>query len=301
MTEKENKIAEFQEILFWQDLNRQTLLLEKDKKKHLKIDHDKLQIFCFQNNLFKEISKNALIDNIPLVLTTDFKDTFSLDIQLKGWNDLIKKLLLGMSHLDIESALINQFEKISLYDEKYKFFPDTLVKDDEELYDFIHQYNEMREEYYGSDISDIILSLHGLKTAALETILSEATSDLLPTIVDKILSLDIENHKDREKIQSSYTRLFCKKAIKLFSSIRDSSKVTFFKDSKILGFLIDREHDKNSIKKFKKYEYAVITTEIDLIENFIKALNTYIYSQPFTLKIKNITPFSFLHNPFPIV
>ncbi len=302
MTENENKIAEFQEILFWQDLNRQTLLLEQDKKKRLKIDHDALQNFCFKNTLFEKISKNVLVDNIPLVLTTDFKDTFFLDIQIKGWNGLIKKLLPATHQLDIESALINQFEKISLYDEKYELFPDTPGEDDEELYDFIHQYNEMREDYYGGDISDIILRLHELKSAALETIFSEATSDLLPIIGENTLSLDIENHKDRDKIQSSYTSLFCEKAIERLSSIiEDPDKIKIFKDMEILSFLSAQESDKKSIKQFKDHEHKTLSTELSLMETFKNEVINFINNGASTLEIKKLTPFSFLENPFPAV
>lgn len=302
MTEKENKIAEFQEILFWQDLNRQTLLLEQDKKKRIKVDHDTLQNFCFQNSIFAKISQNSLVDNVPLVLTTDFKDLFFLDIQIKGWNDIIKKLLPGTHQLDIESALISQFEKISLYDEKYELFPDTSGEDDEELYHFIHQYNEMREDYYGGDISDIILKLHELKRAALETIFSEATSDLLPKIVDNTLFIDFENHKDWDKIHSSYTSLFCEKSRERLSSIiEDPNKIQVLKDMEILGFLGVQEGDKESIKQFKDHEYKTLSSELDLMAAFINEINNFISNKTFTFKIKKIMPFSFLANPFPAV
>ena len=176
MNPSQIKISELQELTFWQQLNKQ--LIEKKSFDEPVTDQNQkaLQKFCFDNRLFHRITKNPLIDEIPIALITDFKGINILTYYIDSWVECLTTLLPNAIALDVEQAQADAFDVMTELDRKYRFFEttpaDLNADDDKELFDFINEYNSIIEKQ-GREFSNMLRFLYELKADVINRVVKE--------------------------------------------------------------------------------------------------------------------------------
>jgi len=147
MKNEKQKTRDLQEILFWQQLNKQLIEL-RDKGEPINDQHHKyLQEFCLENRSFSKITQDSLIDEIPLVLLSDLADTAFVTINLEPWSSCLAEMIPNAYVFDVERALAEAFDMLGEYDRKYGLVEKSADEDaDEELFGFINEYLQLREK-----------------------------------------------------------------------------------------------------------------------------------------------------------
>ena len=301
MTKNESTFNELQEILFWQQLNKQLISLKAQGRVVKKAHHKYLQNFSFDNQLFARITGAIHIDEIPLTLITDFSSACFMQLQLDSWNACLTQIIPNTVALDVEQALADAFVASGKYD---KSFPpevsgDEGDEDDEELYGFIKKYLGAREEQ-GRDIADIITRLHQLKTESVQRIMEISDYKSFLSRRENQLFLDLTKYDGRRETLTAYFESFCDQADSVVSSVIQFSFTAYLD-----GLLINKRNENNlktSIKEFVDHEIAIVEKEYQLMADFrSRARNKKYQSDVYEIAICSLSPFSFLENPFPAV
>jgi hypothetical protein len=309
--EKNITLAELQEILFWQSLNKQLLAL-KEKGKNLKKQHHRhLQSFCFENLLFSKITGASLFDETPLSLVSDFKNISIITANSPKWLKVLSKAMPETYALDMDVALADSFDVLSDYDRKYKLTRDEGDDEgDEDLYEFINQYADLRKERQISDFSFIISESHILKSVALKKIMSKLDVKACLKIKNNQTILEVgELAKDGkpsriyEEVNQIYVDEYCHEVERL---VRKGSNLgRRINTQRVLSFLTEKAAEKGakkSIKDFVKNEMPLFKNETNLKEKYIKAIQNRINARHTpNIVICDARPFFFLKNPLPLV
>jgi hypothetical protein len=147
-------LSELQEILFWQQLNKQLITLKFQGSDIKEDQHKYLQIFSFDNQLFSKITAASLFDEVPLSLVTDFSKVCFVNLKLEPWDTCLTQLIPQTLALDVEQALADAFVASGKYAKNSppEVSGDEGDEDDEELYGFIDEYLGAREKQ-GRDIA----------------------------------------------------------------------------------------------------------------------------------------------------
>jgi len=300
MTEKQEKLSDLQEIIFWQQLNKQLLEL-KAQGESIRDEHHKfLQDFFLDNKLFARLTRDPFIDEIPLSLITDLSDTGFISLGFDPWISNLSKLLPLTYVFNIEGGLADAFDVTREYDQKYQLTEEEQDdEDDEDIYDFINKYQELRERQ-GRNFNDIIAGLYNLKNNFIETIVNELDFESLLVTSDNFLVIDIGNLDNKTDILNSYFDLFCSRAESAVNSVTHATK-----DLEISAFLYDNKPEKDlkpSLHDFVEYETLLFNRESGLFVKFLDDIQNRL-SQPlsFEIKICSTSPFFFLDHPLPVV
>ena len=296
-----NNYSDLQEILFWQQLNRQLISLKAQRTDIGDEHHKFLQNFSFDNRLFSKITGVTLLDKVPLSLVTDLSGVCFVNLKLEPWNACLMQLIPNTVTLDVEQALADAFVASGKYD---KSFPpevsgDEGDEDDEELYGFIEKYLGAREEQ-GRDIANIITRLHQLKTESVQRIMEISDYKSFLSRRESLLFLDLTKHDERREIKTAYLENFCNQADLVVSPVIQLAFIAYLD-----GLLINKKNEKDlkpSIREFVDHEIAIVEKEYQLMVDFRSKVNDRVYQlNLYEIPICSLSPFFFLENPFPVV
>lgn len=296
----ETVLAEIQELLLWQELNKQLIkvhIAEQPVPDHY---HRYLQNFCFDNHLFSQLKSNPLIDEIPLSLISNFRDTSFITLKLQQWDDLVSGAIAEAHTLDIEDALDKSFSTLSAYDRKYNLTSndDKREEDDEELHAFIQQYNTLRDSQ-GRDIARLVNELHRYKVDAVADIAKALDRDLMPDRRDDIILWEVGDDSGG-KVQSLYMEKFCMPGLSLLENV-----IFPLYELDLHSFLHEKQTEadlKNSIREFLEHEISICVKETEIINKFIfEARRRKSNADLKIIPICSISPFYFLDYPFPLI
>lgn len=308
-TKKNVTFTELQEILFWQSLNKQLIALSEKGHRIKKSDHKYLQGFCFQNRIFSKITTASIIDETPLALISDFKTLSFLTINIPQWKKVLSRIMPKAYILDCNKALADSFDVLSKYDKKYNLTGEAGVceSDDEELYDFINQYMDLRDEKHIKEFSDIVKETHRFRSIALNKIITEFKYKPPVMNIDKDIIIDLgvlNNASQLQGIREIYIEDYCRKAETILRTGFGNYLDRKMKYSNVLTWLekkYDQKNVKPSIKDFIAYELPIFMSETNLEDKYLQKIQR-ITSGNFTkIGICNIYPFFFLKNPLPLV
>jgi hypothetical protein len=306
MTASEPKFEELRDIILWQQLNKQLIELRGGGATISESNQKNFQRFCFENNLSHRLTEDPLIDEIPLVLVTDFFEKTIVTLRNKSWTDCLKTLLSDAIILDIELALAGAFDEIAKYRKKYVIEGVESADDDEgaddELYEVIDQYNQIIEEQK-RQLPPILNELYNFKASAISELLDRFQIKGYLRQEGGLLSIKFNDASDRDHIWGTYNAEFCEKAIQTFSDFANATKV--FKDIAIFGF-IDKMKSKPGLKKsildFLDHENEIQTRQSIFLDDFFSAVRAWQTApQSFLIKVCETSPFAFLKRPFPEV
>jgi hypothetical protein len=290
----------------WQQLNKQLIELRIGGAPINESNQKAIQRFCFENHLFNKLTEDPLIDEIPLVLVTDFSEKTIVTLRNKSWTDCLKSLLSDAIILDIELALAGAFDEIAKYRKKYVVEGVESADDDEgaddELYEVIDQYNQIIEEQK-RQFPPILDELYNFKAYALGRLIDGFQIISCLKQEKDLLSIDFNDASDRDNIWGAYNAEFCEKAIQTFSEFADATKV--FKDITIFGF-INKMKSKPGLKKsildFLDHENEIQTRQSIFLDEFFSAVRIWQNDpQSFLIKVCETSPFAFLKRPVPEV
>jgi len=306
MNPAKSQISELQEITFWQQLNKQ--LIEKKSLDEPVTDQNQkiLQKFCFENRLFHRITKDPLIDEMPVAMVTDFKEVNIFTYYMNNWVECLTTLLPNSIALDVEQALADAFDAMADLDRKYRFFETTPsdfdADNDMELYAFINEYNAIIEKQ-GREFNNTLRFLYELKAFVINKIDKEHDGTASLVIGRNDILLNFHYTEDREQIMSTYLNDFCNQAATRIFKFTDATSVLL--DMEIHGLLDNKESEpklKPSIREFIQHKRQLLERQSKLMRKFNVQLQNKLKSESdYRIKILNLSPFAFLKSPFPEV
>jgi hypothetical protein len=300
MDNSQMTFPELQEIIFWQQINKQIIEL-KTRGNDLREEHHKyIQRFSFNNLLFSRITSATLLDEIPIGLVTDFSDTCFVNLKLDSWNGCLLQLLPNTQVLDLEQALVDSFEVLGQYDKRYHPGNNKNdVSDEEELYEFMEQYFEEREKQ-GRNIADMIRNAYGLKTDWAQWVMGFVEYRPFLVTGENRLFLDFNTSDKKNEIVQNYAENFCRRALSAFEPI-----IFPLKETNLYGLLFTKQDQKNlkpSLREFLEHEIDILQMETELLRTFCSKLRERIDSlDVYKINICDLSAFSFLDHPFPTV
>lgn len=297
----EKLLSELQELLLWQELNKQLIKVHTAEQPVPDHYHRYLQNFCFDNHMFSQLKSNPLIDSIPLSLISNFRNTTLITLKMQQWDELVSGAIAEAHTLDIEDALDKSFSTLSAYDRKYHLTPndDKRGQDDGELFAFIQQYNALRDSQ-GRDIAYLANELHRYKVDALAGIAEFL--DLKPVLSrnENIIAWDIGGDIQGDKAESLYVENFCLRGLSLLE------KVIFpLFELDLYGLLYKKQGEadlKESVRDFVEHEISVCLKETDIMRKFVsEAHGRKNKSDVHAIPLCSLSPFFFVNYPLPLV
>lgn len=311
--EKNISLAELQETLLWQSLNRQLIDLKNKGWNIKKRDSEALKSFCFQHKIFAKIANADILDEQPLSLVSDFKNLSFVTANIPQWKNLLSVLIPQTIILDCTKALARSFDLLSKYDKQYDLTKETNKEesDDEDLYAFINQYMNLREEKHIKDFSDVVKKTHRLKSIALKKIISKLEAESAIVVSENAIVMDLSGLKKRDnvshfqKIQEIYIEEYCRKAKKILRTGLGSDLGRYIRCNEVLTWLEKKSETKKmkrSINDFIAYELPIYKMEISLENVYLKQIQHRIMNNNVAkIDVCNTSPFFFLRHPLPLV
>jgi len=300
MKKGKRKVSDLQEILFWQQLNKQLIEL-RGKGKPINDQHHKyLQEFCLENRSFSKITQNSLIDEIPLALISDLADTSFVTINLEPWNNCLAEIIPNAYIFDVERALADAFDVLGEYDRKYGLVEKSAADEDEdeELFGFINDYLRLRGEQR-RDFPGIVRRLYELKAASVRNIMEKLDYKQVLGREGSLLSFDVQRFNERDTMLSSYFDSFCKEALSLVEPVK-----TALNELDLYGLLHSKQAEgkvKPSVKEFVEYEVVLVERESALFDRVIRELKERVdQKHSYRINICDTSSFFFLDHPFPL-
>lgn len=307
MTIVEKKYSDLQEINLWQQLNRQLVEL-RERGISISDDNQKaLQGFCFANNLFKAVTSDPILDDIPISLVTDFSRIMTLTYNSASWNECLRTLLPTTQILDIERAQADAFDAMTGVEKKFGISespPEDIDSDDDaELYAFIDEYNGVIEKQ-GWEPNNALRNAYELKADVIGQIHRGYGGQVLIQWDGTSAFLDFKGAPDENQILATYQEGFCKAALSSISRYTMAA-AAFHYDMEILALFEQKKSEpqlKKSISDFIQHEWEIFAKQRELIDNFGKVLQTRLNSTDICrINVIDISPFRFLESPFPEV
>jgi hypothetical protein len=302
MTMTKEELMELREIILWQQLNKQIIEL-KEQGKPLSDENQKaLQTFCFDNRLFEGVTKDPLLDDVPMSLITDFSGINFLTLNATTWNECLREIIPNVAVLDVELALADAFDVITDYDRKHGLFAAEADEDDQELYDFISRYDSLLTEDQ-RDLNGLLQELYEYKAIALSKVLEGAEGASVLKMDRNEILLDLSSTSDAGKILATYFDLFVKRATTRMEKVATAARA--FEDMDMLGFLAEKERNPNlkpSIKQFIDHARDLYLRKQALMDDFSRTLATVAGQRGYSyIRICDPSPFASLKSPFPTV
>ena len=305
MNEKQKTLSELQEIIFWQQLNKQIIELKSQGNPLSEKQQKAFQQFSFDERLFSKVTSPPLIDEISLALLTDFADICFVNKLYETWNTHLTQLIPNTCTLNIEEALANAFDALSYYTDRYDLLEKTPngehnEDDDEELYDFIDEYQSIRDSQ-GIFFDDLVSKSYALKSSALTKIMEEHDWSRFLVVNENGLLFDYTNFPNRDIVSSIYKDTFCNPAKSIIAPQGPGKRI--FDSWDLPQFLLENKDQpglKPSIMNFITYELNLLDIEAILIRRFFNDLTNW-RKGAFEICICNTSSFSFLDDPLPLV
>lgn len=301
MNENQKTFSELQEIIFWQQINKQLIGL-RNGGRDIRDEHQKyIQTFFFNNLLFSKITGVALLDEVPMGLVTDLSNICFINLKLGPWNRCLTELIPDSYVLDIEEALADSFDALGKYDKKYYLDKkkNEEDEDDKELYEFIEKYLGEREKH-GRDITDVIQNIYELKSASIQWTMQLIDYKHFVVMKENRVFFDFSISNKKNDILENYLGNFCQKAVSIIDPI--IFPLTEMNLYELLLTKRDERKLKPSIKEFVDHEIDIFQKETDLLRSFSKKVHERINSPDmYEIDICDLSPFSFLDSLFPPV
>jgi hypothetical protein len=296
------ELMELREIILWQQLNKQMIEL-KQKGEPLSDENQKvLQTFCFGNRIFDGVTRDPLLDDLPMSLITDFSGINFLTLNAATWNECLREFIPSAVILNMEQALADAFDAVTDYDRKHGLFRVEADEDDDELYDFISRYDSTLTEEQ-KDLNGLLQKVYDHKASALTQALGNEQASRGLKIDKHEILLDLSNNDAADRISATYLDLFVKKAVSRMEKIFNATGA--MRDMDALGFLKEKEEDPNlkpSIKEFIDHARDSYLRKQTLMKDFSRALATAANQRGLSyIRICDPSPFAFLKSPFPAV
>jgi hypothetical protein len=300
ITDKE--LMELREIILWQQLNKQMIELKEHGKPLSDENQKALQAFCFDNTLFETVTRDPLLDDVPMSLVMDFSGISFLTLKATAWNECLLRLIPDAAILNIEQALADAFDVITNYDRKHGWFEAEADEDDDGLYDFIGRYDSVLTEEQ-RDWNGLLQEVYAFKVSALTQALGgEEVSRGLKIDKHEIL-LDLSSNDAADRISATYLDLFVKRAASRMEKIFNATGA--MRDMDALGFLKEKEEESNlkpSIKEFIDHARDSYSRKQTLMKDFSRSLAAAANQRGLSyIRICDPSPFAFLKSPFPVV
>jgi hypothetical protein len=301
MNKKEQSLLDLQEILLWQELNKQLIELKESGSPLGDQHHKYLRDFSLDKMLFSRITKELLLDEVPLALITDLSTRSFVTLKLDAWNNCLAKLMPNTYILDIEKAQAGAFDTLDELSSRYDLIDADEDEDedaqDEELFDYIGQYMDMRERLK-RNLTSIISHLHELKAAALTKIMEEFDVRSFLREQEDMLFLDFSDPmRDEEEntIDTIYQDTYRSKTYPTLFKIPQFLSESGLRSVLNYYKLKDEKDIKPSIRKFMNHERELFTKETEIINTFLKS-----NQEPHKIIACSTSPFFFIKNPFPL-
>ena len=307
MTTSDPKFEELRDIILWQQINKQLIGLRDNGAQISEQDQKKLQHFCFENSLFRELTKDPLIDEIPLVIVTDFYGKNIVTFGNDCWTSCLNALLPKTIVLDVELAMSQTFDELGKYEKKYftegpDSSPDDKADDDDELYEIIDRYNALIEEQ-GRELPKILNELFETKGTVLTRLMDQYDARNVITQDGSVIGFDFKQSPHRDAIASLYNDEFCVKAMETISHL--TAATVAFKEMGLDIFFNDIQSKpalKKSISDFINHERDIQRRQSRLLNDFHKKVLTRHHAPNiYKISVCEISPFAFLAEPFPVV
>lgn len=306
MDKRRHNLKELQEISFWQQLNRQLLIMKRRGKPVKDTSFKSLRSFCLGEHLFSKIKRSPAVSDIPLSLVTDLKDAYIVTLNLRSWTRVLSGLLPGFFTLDIEQALADSLVALNKYHRRYGIDEANVpeIEEDEELIEFANRYMDAKESS-GLDLPSMIMALHGHKASAVKKMLKAAESksilhrdgDLLYLDIDKVGAGDAAK-KRAERVQKIYTNEYLAKVNEILRPILGATWMLWETEVRIMleNKLEEGGNVKESIRQYAESELKRYHMETEMIDNYSKAVGTANIQK---ISVAKISPFHFLSHPLP--
>lgn len=305
MAFEDESLRELQEITLFHQLKQQVLHLQAQGRPISEHDLIGLQRFCFHRNLFSEVTRDPLVDEIPLALVTDFSGVNLVTFQAESWTHSLAVLLKEPIVLDLELAVAETFEKVVEYEDKFapeRDSEDTAPEDhDQELYVIVRQYNELLKEQK-RDYPGILRELYELKASALTQLTREYDASDYTLQDSGRLTIDFSTSPRREAIASLYAD-FCNKAIDTLGNL-GTRNVAFlnmdmdiFFDNALVKYPLNQ-----SISDFIKHERDIQRRYSQMLTGFQGSANNWLNTRgKHLIQVCDLSPFAFLSQSFPLI
>jgi len=306
MTTSDPKFEELRDIILWQQLNKQLIGLRDNGAQISEQDQKKLQHFCFENSLFRELTKDPLIDEIPLVIVTDFYGKNIVTFGNDCWTSCLNALLPKTIVLDVELAMSQTFDELGKYGKKYfTKEPDSSrddTDDDDELYEVIDQYNALIEEQ-GRDLPKILNELFEIKGSVLSRLMDNYDAINFIMQDGSVIGFDFQQSPHRNTIASLYNDEFCVKAMEIISHLTAATVALKKMDLDIFfNDIQSKPALKKSISDFINHERDIQRRQSRLLNDFHKKVLTRHHARDlYMISACETSPFAFLAEPFPVV
>ncbi len=306
MDKRRPDLRELQEISFWQQLNRQLLIMKRRGKPVKDTSFKSLRSFCLGERLFSKIKRSPAVSDIPLSLVTDLKDAYIVTLNLRSWTRVLSGLLPGFFTLDIEQALADSLVALNKYHRRYGIDEANVpeIEEDEELIEFANRYMDAKESS-GLDLPSMIMALHGHKASAVKKMLKAAESksilhrdgDLLYLDIDKVGAGDAAK-KRAERVQKIYTNEYLAKVDEILKPKGGATWMVWESEVRIMleNKLKEGGNVKESIRQYAESELKRYHMETEMIDNYSKAVGTANIQK---IPVAKISPFHFLSHPLP--
>lgn len=305
MDKRRPDLRELQEISFWQQLNRQLLIMKRRGKPVKDTSFKSLRSFCLGEHLFSKIKRSPTVSDMPLSLVTDLKDACIVTLNLRSWTRVLSGLLPGSFVLDIERAMAGSLVALNKYHRRYGIAGVDVpeVEEDEELIEYANRYMDAKESS-GLDLPSMIMALHDHKATAVKSMLKTAESKSILRRDGELLYLDIDKvgagdaaKKRAERVQKIYTNEYLAKIDEI---LKPKGKVTWMvwetEVHSLLENILKEDNVKASIRQYAESELQRYHLEIEMIDNYSKAAGTANIQK---IPVAKISPFHFLSHPLP--
>lgn len=306
MDKRRPDLRELQEISFWQQLNRQLLIMKRRGKPVKDTSFKSLRSFCLGERLFSKIKRTRVVSDIPLSLVTNLNDVYFVTLNLRRWTRVLSGLLPGSFVLDIERAMAGSLVALNKYHRRYGIAGVDVpeVKEDEELIEYANRYMDAKE-YSGLDFPSMIMALHDHKATAVKSMLKAAECKSILRRDGELLYLDIDKvgagdaaKKRAERVQKIYTNEYLAKVDEILRPILGATWMLWETEVRIMleNKLKEGGNVKESIRQYAESELKRYHMETEMIDNYSKAVGTANIQK---IPVAKISPFHFLSHPLP--
>jgi hypothetical protein len=305
--EKALRLAELQEIVLWQQLNKQILRILGSDTDTAHSWSQYLNNFCLGKSLFSQLGASSITRDIPLSLFTNLDDLCFISIQDDQWATLLNTMFStqgAIEYFDIEQARADYFEEIKKYSEKFEILDHTAINGDtgdqgEDLYSFITEYLHKREQC-SLNLSQSACELHQLKASTLLAIIQDASLPQLVKHNNREIILDLSKCHNREKLEMKYLECYCERARSHINCLLSDGRLEYLIDE-FLGANRKCYNEGSNTRQFIDHEMDILINERNLLNTcLIDTKKRLEHSNGLKIRVCSSSHFYFLKDPLPI-
>jgi hypothetical protein len=296
-----HNLIELQNIVLWQQLNKQLIDFKAVNKLQLYQYQLYIKELCLKQSLFSIIKQSNITEEISMAILTNFSTFGFITINSKSWQNCLKLFLESYTPFlfDLDEALAETFVVLKNYNDTYKLIgKNDNDPDDQQYYEAIGTYLNKKGEMHW-DFPDIVLQINELKGNVMLDIAQMADQKYSISLTPESLVFTINDPGIIDKANSIYDEKFCKPA----QGIIQPLNVDLLALWGLLDVFSQVPDLSGHIEKFTKHEIASLGAESQAGKNFLKSLEQR--KSPSVdrsmIRICNTSAFGFLQNPLPPV